>query len=254
MLAAALVTAALVMTPVRAQQTAARTVRVAAASDLRFALDDLAARLARRTPPITLLPTYASSGTLHAQLRRQAPFDVYLSADVSYPEDLVRRGIGNRGDLFTYARGHIVVWVPSSSKLPVERDGLAALRQSARTAIANPEFAPYGRAAEAALRKAGLWDALKGRLVLGENVAQTAQFVQSGSAAAGIISKSLALAPAMRAAGRFVAVPPDLYPPVIQAGLILPWAASRETAVALRDALLGPEGRQVLSEHGLDLP
>src|SRR5919106_5640554 len=163
-------------------------VRIAAAADLKFALDDIAARLAKRQPAVRLEPTYGSSGVMHSQLRQRAPFDVFLSADVEYPRDLVSKGIGSARDLFTYATGRIVVWVPASSALPIERDGLRALAGANRIAIANPRHAPYGRSAEAALRSAGVWAAVEGKLVLGENVAQAAQFAQSGAADAGIIA------------------------------------------------------------------
>ena len=229
-------------------------VRIAAAADLKFALDDIAARLAKRQPAIRVQPTYGSSGVMHAQLRQRAPYDVFLSADIDYPRDLVSRGIGSDHDLFTYATGRIVVWVPASSALPVERDGLRALAGARRIAIANPRHAPYGKAAEAALRNAGVWTAINSRLVLGENVAQAAQFVQSAAADAGIIAKSLAVAPAMRHAGRFWDVPPDTYPTLTQGGLILPWAISREAAVHFRDYLLSDEGRQVLASYGFGAP
>ena len=134
---------------------AAQVVRVAAAADLKFALDDIAARLAKRQPAIRVQSTYGSSGVMHAQLRQRAPYDVFLSADIDYPRDLVSRGIGSDHDLFTYATGRIVVWVPASSALPVERDGLRALAGARRIAIANPRHAPYGKAAEAALLPVG---------------------------------------------------------------------------------------------------
>ena len=231
----------------------AATVRVAAAADLKFALDEVAVRLAARQPSIRVEATYGSSGSMHAQLRQRAPYDVYLSADIAYPRDLVSRGIGAEGDLFTYAVGQIVVWVPNGSLLPVERDGIAALAGALRIAIANPRHAPYGQAAEAALRGAGLWESVGRKLALGENVAQAAQFVQSGAADAGIIAKSLALAPAMRAAGRFWEVPENAYPPLTQGGLILPWAVSRAGAAGLRDYLLSVEGRRLLATHGFGL-
>ncbi|MDA1185936.1 MAG: molybdate ABC transporter substrate-binding protein [Acidobacteria bacterium] len=233
---------------------ATATVRVAAAADLKFALDDVAARLASRRPAVRIEAIYGSSGSMHAQLRQRAPYDVYLSADVAYPRDLVSRGIGAERDLFTYAVGRIVVWVPNRSALPIERDGLGALTGALRIAIANPRHAPYGQAADAALRGAGLWDRLGRKLVLGENVAQAAQFVQSGAADAGIIARSLALAPAMRAAGRYWDVPEDAYPPLTQGGLILPWAVSPEGAAGLRDYLLSDEGRQLLASYGFGLP
>ena len=229
-------------------------VRVAAASDLKFALDDIAARLAKRQAPLRLAPTYGSSGVMHSQLRQQAPFDVFLSADAEYPRDLVSKGIGSPRDLFTYATGRIVVWLPASSPLAVERDGLRALAGARRIAIANPRHAPYGRAAEAALRSAGVWTAVERKLALGENVAQAAQFVQSGAADAGIVAKSLAVAPAMRNTGRSWDVPLDAYPPLTQGGLILPWATSREAAVGFRDYLVSDEGQQVLASYGFGAP
>jgi molybdate transport system substrate-binding protein len=232
----------------------APAVRIAAAADLKFALDDIAARLAKRQPAIRVQPTYGSSGVMHAQLRQRAPYDVFLSADIDYPRDLVAKGIGSDRDLFTYATGRIVVWVPASSALPIERDGLRALAGARRIAIANPRHAPYGRAAEAALRNAGVWAAVNGKLALGENVAQAAQFVQSGAADAGIIAKSVAVAPAMRDAGRSWDVPQDAYPTLTQGGLILPWAIWRDAAVRFRDYLLSGEGRHVLASYGFDAP
>ncbi len=230
------------------------TVRVAAAANLKFALDEVVARLARRQPSIRVETAYGSSGSMHAQLRQQAPYDVYLAADVEYPRDLVSRGIGSDGDLFTYAVGRIVLWVPNRSRLAIERDGFGALVDAARIAIANPRHAPYGKAAEAALRNAGVWNSVSGRLALGQNVAQAAQFVQSGAADAGIIAKSFAVAPAMRTAGRFWEIPENAYPRLAQGGLILPWAVSREGAVGLRDYLLSDEGRRLLASHGFGLP
>lgn len=162
-------------------------------------------------------------------------------------------GLGSSADLFTYATGRLVVWAPPGSKLTVERDGLRALENAARIAIANPRHAPYGRAAEAAIRRAGLWDRVSQRLVLGENIAQTAQFVQSRAADVGVIAKSLALAPELRS-GRSWDVPENMHPPLIQAGLVLPWAASRAAAFRLRDVILGGEGRRVLTAYGFGLP
>jgi molybdate transport system substrate-binding protein len=229
-------------------------VRVAAAADLKFALEEVVARLTAQRPNLRIEVAYGSSGNFHAQLRQRAPYDVFLSADVAYPRDLVSHRIGSSADLFTYATGRLVVWVPLNSKLPIERNGLHALEGAGRIAIANPRHAPYGRAAEAAMRRAGIWDRVSSRLVLGENVAQTAQFAQSRAADAGIIAKSLALAPELRRAGRFWDVPEQMHPPLIQAGLILPWAISRAGAVQLRDFLLGREGQQILAAFGFGLP
>jgi len=229
-------------------------VRVAAAADLKFALDEAAARLGRRRPALRLEAIYGSSGSMYAQLRQRAPYDVYLSADVDYPRDLVANGVGAARDLFTYATGRLVVWVPAGSTLAIDRDGVRALERAARIAIANPRHAPYGRAAEGALRRAGIWDHVKDRLVLGENVAQAAQFVESGAADAAIIARSLAVAPALAARGRSRDVPADMHPPLVQGGLILPWAASRAAAEQLRDFLLGTEGRELLKAFGFGPP
>ena len=231
-----------------------RVVRVAAAADLKFALDAVAARLAAARPPLKVEAAYGSSGTMHAQLRQRAPYDVFLSADIEYPRDLVAKGIGSSADLFTYARGRIVVWVRAGSRLPIERDGLGALTAAGRVAIANPRHAPYGRAAEAAMRHAGVYERVRAQLVLGENVSQAAQFVQSGAAGAGIIAKSLVAAPPLRASGRWWEVPEEMYPPLTQGGLILPWATSRAAALQLRDFLLGTDGRQLLADYGFGLP
>jgi molybdate transport system substrate-binding protein len=240
--------------PPAAAQTPPAVVRVAAAADLKFMLDEAAARLARRQPALKVEAIYGSSGSMHAQLRQRAPFDVYLSADVEYPRDLVAKGVGSAGDLFVYATGRLVVWVAARSPLAIEGDGVRALERAGRVAIANPRHAPYGRAAEAALRRAGIWDQMKGRLVLGENVAQAAQFVQSGAADAAIVAKSLALAPALGAAGRFVDIAAEMHPPLVQGGLTLPWARSRAAAEQLRDFLLGTEGRELLTAFGFGLP
>ena len=229
-------------------------VRVAAAADLKFALDAAIARLQSRQPSMRVEVVYGSSGSMHAQLRQRAPYDVYLSADVEYPRDLVSKGVGASRDVFIYATGRLVVWVPAASTLPVERDGLRALDRANRIAIANPRHAPYGRAAEEALRRAGVWERVRGSVVLGENVAQAAQFVQSGAADAAIIAKSLAVAPALAANGRFADVPADMHPPLVQGGLILPWARSRAAAEQLRDFLLGSEGRELLTAFGFDPP
>jgi molybdate transport system substrate-binding protein len=233
------------------QSTQAATVRVAAASDLRFALEDVIARLARLDSRLKIEATYGSSGNFHAQLQQRAPFDLFLSADVEYPRDLVAKGIGSERDLFVYATGRLVVWLPNQSTLPIERDYLRVLLSARRIAMANPRHAPYGRAAEAALRAAGIWSQVEPRLVLGENVSQAAQFVQSGAADAGLVAMSLAVAPAMRAAGRYWEVPAGEYPPLVQGGLVLPWASSRDAALRVRDYLMSVEGRRVLEGSGL---
>jgi molybdate transport system substrate-binding protein len=233
-----------------------RTVRVAAAADLKFAFDDLAAEFRAAHPDIDLQITFGSSGTFFAQLSNRAPFDVFFSADRDYPRQLIEQGSAVKESEFVYAIGHVVVWVPQASPLDVERRGAEALTDPAakKIAIANPKFAPYGRAAEAALKKLKVYDRIHDRLVLGDNIAQTAQFVESGAADAGVLSLSLALAPALRDKGRFWRVPDDAHPPLEQAAVVLSWAKDRAAAQALCDFVRGDRGKAVLRRYGFAVP
>jgi molybdate transport system substrate-binding protein len=146
--------------------------------------------------------------------------------------------------------------VPNSSKLDLDKLGIRAVADPSvkKFAVANPKHAPYGRAAEAALKKLGVYDSVKDRLVLGDNIAQAAQFVESGSADAGIIALSLALAPPMRDKGRYWTVPLDAYPRLEQGGVLLSWAQDGEAAQTLRAFVTGKEARPVLKRYGFLLP
>jgi len=229
---------------------------VAAAADLRFALDDVLIEFRRAHPEHDPKPTYGSSGTLFAQLDNGAPFDLFLSADTKFPKQLINRGKAEAESLFLYAIGHIVVWVPNESKLDLAQLGIRALLDPTlrKVAIANPEVAPYGGAAVAAMKKLGVYEAVSSKLVLGENVAQAAQFVQSRAADAGIVSLSLALAPKLKDAGRYWEIPTDAFPSLEQAGVIRSGATNRDGAVQLRDFLCGPVGRETLRRYGFALP
>ena len=235
---------------------APRQVRIAAASDLKWALEEAKAAFERDTPGVTCALTFGASGAFYTQLAQRAPFDLFLSADTGYPERLVAEGLGRKDALFPYAMGHLVLWVPKASPIPVEQLGLQALLHPAarRVAMANPRHAPYGRAAEAALRASGLHAKVAGRLVLGENIAQTAQFVQTGNADLGLLSRSLATSAALRDQGRLWPVPGDLHPPLLQAGVILTWAQDLEAARAFQAWLTGPKGAALLQRHGFSLP
>jgi molybdate transport system substrate-binding protein len=236
--------------------TPARVVSVAAAADLKFDLDDLVTEFRRSRPDVDVRVTYGSSGNFFAQLSNRAPFDIFFSADVDYPRRLIEQGLADKDSECVYAVGHLVVWVRKDSSLDVEKRGiLAVLHPSVKkVAIANPRHAPYGRAAEAALRKLGVYDQVKERLVFGENVAQTAEFIDTGSADVGLIALSLALAPTLRDKGRYWEVPLDAYPRLEQGGAILSWAQDKDAAAALRSFVLGPDGRAVLRRYGFYLP
>lgn len=233
-----------------------KTVTIAAASDLKFALDEFIVRFEAAHPDIRVTATYGSSGTLQTQILNHAPFDVYLSADAAYVDQLTARGLTLAGAEFSYAVGRLVVWSRNDVADRVERNGLPGLLDAAvrKVAIANPRHAPYGRAAVAALKSAGVYDALDSKLVLGENVAQAAQFVDSESADAALIALSLTRASAMRDAGRHWLVPADLHPPIAQRGVVLKRATSTEAARAFREAWTGEMGRNLLVQHGFELP
>lgn len=225
---------------------------VAAASDLEPALEALCPAFERGRPGLTLRVSYGSSGAFFAQLRSGAPFDVFLSADVAYPRQLAEAGLAAPEDVFVYARGRLAIWALRRSPIEVETLGLQSVLHPAaqRVAIANPRHAPYGRAAEAALATAGLLDRLRPRLVYGENVAQAAQFVDSGAADLGLIALSLARSPALEGRGRVFEVPLDTYPALEQGGLLLRSARAPEAARAFRSFLLSAEAAAVLRRLG----
>jgi molybdate transport system substrate-binding protein len=231
------------------------TVRVAAASDLQFALEEVAEALATADPPVNLSVTYGSSGTFYQQILNGAPFDVYLSADLTYPEGLVEAGLAEPGDLFGYAVGRLVLWAPHGSPADVSA-GLAGLTDPAvrQVAIANPAHAPYGAAAVAAMQTAGVYDEVSGKLVFGENVSQAGEFAASGNAQVAIIALALILSTPLEAEGEYVEVPLESFPRLDQGGVVLSRAADIDAARVLRDYLVGPEGVAILESYGFFLP
>lgn len=233
-----------------------RTVRVAAASDLKFALDEIVAEFERAEPGIDVRVTYGSSGNFFAQLGQKAPFDIFFSADIEYPRRLVAAKKARAETLFSYAIGQVVVWAPKNSSLDPQRHGMQTLADARvrKIAIANPKHAPYGKAAEAAMKHLGVYEQVQGKLVLGENISQTAQFVASGAADVGIIALSLAMAPALRDRGRSWPIPLDAYPKLEQGGVILSWATDRGAAEKVREFVIGPRGREILARYGFRLP
>lgn len=228
---------------------------VAAASDLKFALDEVLAGF-RRDTGVEVRVSYGSSGNLARQIEQGAPFELFLSADEAFVERLAERGL-TRDRGAGYATGRLVLYVPRGSPLTPDPQlrGLArrlADGSTGRIAIANPEHAPYGRAAEQALRSLGLWDAVEPQLVLGENVAQAAQFASSGNAEGAIIAYSLALAPALGERGTFALLPESLHAPLRQRMVLLTRASA--DAARLYDHLQTPAARDVLSRYGFARP
>src|SRR5512146_383219 len=210
--------AVLVLTTVIAP---AQQLTVAAAADLQFAFRDLGGQFEKQTG-IPVRVTYGSSGNFTTQIENGAPFDLFFSADVQYPQKLISEGYAEPGSLYRYADGKLVLWVPNGSKIDLSKGLLALLDPSVhKIAIANPKHAPYGRAAVAAMKSAGVYEKVESKLVLGENISQTAQFVQSGTADMGLVALSLAVSPGMRNSGRYAEVPAKDYPAIEQGAAIV---------------------------------
>jgi molybdate transport system substrate-binding protein len=228
---------------------------VAAASDLQFALEEVAAAFSAATGRKVEL-AFGSSGNFFRQIRQGAPFQMFLSADEAFVEELAAGGFAeDRGAL--YAVGRIALIVPRGSALKPDgtlADLAAALRDGRvrRFAIANPEHAPYGRRAEEALRHAGLWDAIEKRLVLGENVSQAAQFAISGGADGGIVAYSLALAPRVARLADHALIPSEWHQPLRQRMVLMNGAG--ETARMFYAFVAAPEARKILNRYGFVLP
>jgi molybdate transport system substrate-binding protein len=229
---------------------AAEEITVAAAADLQFALKDVSARFEQQTGnKVSLI--FGSSGNFFSQIQNGAPFDLFFSADLDYPKKLEAAGQAEPNTLYQYATGKIVLWVRNDSKLDLSK-GLAMLLDPSinKISIANPAHAPYGRAAMAALDHEKLSDRLKDKFVLGENVSQAAQFVESGSAEAGIIALSLAVAPAMKEKGRYVEVPAEFYPALQQGCVLLTSSKKKTNALAFVEFLKNPETVELLKSYG----
>ena len=232
-----------------------QTLVVAAAANLKAAAEELARAFEAEEPGAEIQLSLGASGTFFAQLQQGAPFDLFLSADREYPAKLVAAGLGRAEDERTYAVGKLVAWLPPGSTLDLERRGLTALADPGvrRIAIANPAVAPFGRAAEQALRSAGVYEAVREKLVLGTSVAQAAQFATTGAADVAFLPYSLTFGREL-SAGRVVPVPEALYPRIEQSGLVL--SAAREGALARRFLafVTGEQGRAILARHGYGLP
>ena len=232
----------------------AEELTIAAASDLNFVFRELVAEFEKTTGNNVRL-SLGSSGNFFSQIQNGAPFDLYFSADIAYPRKLEEAGLTVPGSLYPYAVGRIVVWVGKDSHLDLSK-GLEALREPMlrKIAIANPKHAPYGRAAVAAMEYFKVYDQVKDKLVLGENISQAAQFVESGAADVGIIALSLALAPPMQAAGHYWEIPADAHPPIEQGAVILMGGKNQESAKAFLSFIQGAEGQTVMKRYGFAVP
>jgi len=248
---AALLVVLVICMPGRA---AAEEITVAAAADLTFAFKDVGARFEKETGN-TVKFSFGSSGNFLSQIQNGAPFDMFFSADIGYPQKLEAAGLIEPGTLYEYATGKIVIWVPNASTLDLKQ-GLAVVTDPHinKIAIGNPEHAPYGRAAVAAMKHDHVYDKVSSKLVMGENIAQAAQFVESGNADVGILALSLALAPNLKAKGRYVVIPPADYPPLEQAVVIVKSSEKKATAKQFLAFIKTPAIVSLMRDYGFSVP
>jgi molybdate transport system substrate-binding protein len=237
------------------ENKAAPELLIAAAADLNPALHDIAQQYEKKSG-IRIKLSFGASGGLTQQIENGAPFDLFFSADMDYPKHLIADGQADAASLYQYSLGKLVLWVPANSPLDVERQGMAVLLDGSvkKIAIANPEHAPYGRAAVAALKHAGLYDHLSDRFVMGENVSQAAQFAESGNAQAGFVALAHALSPAVKSMGKFWVVPADYYPTLEQGVVILSRSQHKKEATAFLQYLKTRDASDVLRKYGFTLP
>jgi molybdate transport system substrate-binding protein len=227
------------------------TLRIAAAADLQPLLPPLLADFEHQTG-IHAEASYQSSATLATQIIEGAPFDLFLAADLSFPQRVIDAGRAEQSAPIPYARGTLVLWTRNDSGVPTL--SLNALRDPAikTIAIANPDHAPYGRAAQATLQHTGLYDALRPKLVIAENIAQTAQFADSGNAQVGFLSLTSALTPRLQASGHFIRVPAEDFPPIVQGAIVVRGSPGASAAHRFLELLQTPEIRQRLAAQGLE--
>lgn len=231
---------------------AGEKITIAAAADLKFALDEIVVLFNKEHPADQVETIYGSSGKFQTQIRQGAPFDMYFSADINYPHTLKAEGLAG-SEVQLYAVGRIVLWSPSrdAGKLTLADLADPGIR---KIAIANPRHAPYGKRAEEALKAGNVWEKVKARLVYGENIAQTAQFVQTGNAEIGIIALSLALSPELAKQGGYALIPENLHQPLEQGFVITQRARANPLALAFARFMMDKEARTIMTRYGFTLP
>ncbi len=258
LLAASIVLSVLVLSATSAwaqERKDSTELTVAAAADLSSALQEIADRYEKKTG-IHLKLSFGASGALTQQIQNGAPFDLFFSADMDYPRQLIAAGAADQASLYQYAIGKLVLWVPADSPLDLDHKGMDVLLDPSvkKIAVANPQHAPYGRAAVAALKHAGMYDRIADRLVLGENVAQAAQFVESGNAQAGFVALAHAVAPSMHGKGKYWEVPADFYPPLAQGVVVISHSQHKKEAADFLEYIKTKEVAELLRKFGFTLP
>lgn len=228
--------------------SAQQPIRVAAASDLKFALDDIIEVYTRKTGK-EVVPIYGSSGKLYEQLSNKAPFHLYMSADMEYPKLLIEKGLTG-SELFIYGKGRLVLWSRKFDCDASTLEGLSHLNLK-KIAIANPNHAPYGKRAKESLAFYQLYDVIRSKIVLGENISQTAQFLSTGAADVGIIALSLALAPTMKKYGKdYYLLPAISHNPLLQGAIITDFGRDNAAAALFFDFLKSPTAAKIFKTYG----
>ncbi len=230
----------------------AERITVAAAADLKFAMDEIVVAFEKASPSDQVEVVYGSSGKFHTQVRQNAPYDLFFSADIAFPRALAKAGFA-ASEVRPFALGRIVLWSASLDATRMTLDSLADPKIT-RIAIANPRHAPYGKRAEEALRAAGLWEKVEPKLVYGENIAHAAQFVQTGNAQAGIIALALAVNPELARKGGYWLIPDTLHQPLEQGFIITRRAAGSALARRFAAHMDSPAARAVMTRYGFVLP
>lgn len=231
---------------------AAEKITIAAAADLKFAMDEIVASFRASHPGDEIDVAFGSSGKFHTQIQQDAPFDIFFSADVGFAKELKAAGFAV-SEPKLYAIGRIVLWSPSRDASKMSLKDLVNPKLH-KIAIANPKHAPYGKRAEEALRAVKLWDKLQDKLVFGENIAQTAQYVQTGAADIGIIALSLAVNKELASKGGYALIPDNLHAPLEQAYVITKHGADNPLAKAFAQYMSAPEARRIMIRYGFVLP
>jgi len=231
-----------------------RTLSVAAAANLVYALDALDAEFAKAAPDVTVTSATGASGSIVAQIEHGAPYDVFLSADPDFARALVKAGNADAGSLSAFAVGRLVFWTTRPGLDPSDIAATVRSPSVRRLAIANVLTAPFGRAAREALQRLGAWDDAQPKLVVGENISQAAQFVETGNADAGFVALSIVISPKLRGRGRWAEVPAGLYGSLEQCAVITAHGAPNPAAARYMAFLHGPAAQGILKEFGYGLP
>jgi molybdate transport system substrate-binding protein len=238
---------------VRPAQAADKVV-VAAAANLVYVLEPLRAEFERQSPGAVITVETGASGNLVAMIRNGAPYDVFLSADLEYPRKLIAARGAEADSLTTFAYGRLVLWTTREQLPFASVEAVIFDPQVAKIAIANPDTAPFGRAAEEALTRFGRTDAVAAKLVYAQDIGQTAHYVLSGNADVGFVALSLVMAPKLRHTGRWLEVPPDSYQPIAEGAVVTRHGAANASARKFLEFLGTPAARAILREYGYGVP